>query len=559
MKSLKKVFGTLTLVMMAVLTLNVNADVVNVAEVDGTKYQDLATALTNADGKTIKLLADVGLSSTFSVAAAKNVTLDLNGHTLTGPTAGYAIENLGTLTIKDTGATKGEIACQATGSSCIANKNGATKMVLDGVHVKSKFIVVKNEKSELEIKDSTIEVLLDSTLRNSVGVESYGTATITNSTIVTPNVYSTWGSLMVLPNDDGTLSKTTIDGLKVTGNGGVIAVGATGKPTEKVELDIVGDGFTLPKGITIYSYEGAIISPDASNVDKTLSGLSSRQREAGVVIPSDYEGEVPEVKGVKFVNAKGTEVVYVTFNEVRYDVEKGQNWTNNKALIGAIVDAQAVMGKNLVRYVDEEGNTVDKNTAFTKNTAIRAVYELTVKIATKDGDVTLKVEEGTSLSDQTGSNKEKLDAIRANKFRRFETTDGKSFGSTTKITSNLDLKVVYYVTVTVDKSVYFIDEGTSLLDNADIFKGLKEVEGKTFEKFVTTKDGKDFSEETKINEDVELTMVFKTEEEEPPVVEEEVTPPPTLDNVISYVIALVVGLMVVGTASFILIKKNREN
>ena len=54
-------------------------------------------------------------------------------------------------------------------------------------------------------------------------------------------------------------------------------------------------------------------------------------------------------------------------------------------------------------------------------------------------------------------------------------------------------------------------------------------------------------------------MVFKTVEEEPPVVEEEVTPPPTLDNVISYVIALVVGLMVVGTASFILIKKNREN
>ena len=55
-----------------------------VAKPDGTvEFSTLAEAIENADGATVRLLADV--TESVAIAKGKTITLDLSGHTLTAP------------------------------------------------------------------------------------------------------------------------------------------------------------------------------------------------------------------------------------------------------------------------------------------------------------------------------------------------------------------------------------------------------------------------------------------------------------------------------------------
>ena len=81
--------------------------VVAVAQVGENKYETLAAAIAAANnGETVTLLKDV--TENVEIAKEKNLTLDLNGKTLSGGTgtAKAALSNLGTITIQDTSAAK---------------------------------------------------------------------------------------------------------------------------------------------------------------------------------------------------------------------------------------------------------------------------------------------------------------------------------------------------------------------------------------------------------------------------------------------------------------------
>ena len=78
-----------------------------VASVGDAKYASLAAAIAAANnGDTVTLLKDV--TENVEIAKEKNLTLDLNGKTLSGGTgtAKAALSNLGTITIQDTSAAK---------------------------------------------------------------------------------------------------------------------------------------------------------------------------------------------------------------------------------------------------------------------------------------------------------------------------------------------------------------------------------------------------------------------------------------------------------------------
>lgn len=78
-----------------------------VAQVGSKKYETLAKAISLATkGKTVQLLTDT--TENITIAANKQITLDLNGHTLNGGTgtANAAILNKGTVTITDTSVEK---------------------------------------------------------------------------------------------------------------------------------------------------------------------------------------------------------------------------------------------------------------------------------------------------------------------------------------------------------------------------------------------------------------------------------------------------------------------
>ena len=89
-----------------------------VASIGTAKYITLAAAIAAAkDGETVTLLKDV--TENVEIAKEKNLTLDLNGKTLSGGTgtAKAALYNLGTITIQDTSAAKtGTIKRDDTGT-----------------------------------------------------------------------------------------------------------------------------------------------------------------------------------------------------------------------------------------------------------------------------------------------------------------------------------------------------------------------------------------------------------------------------------------------------------
>ncbi len=100
-----------------------------VAQIGSKKYETLADAIRlAAKGKTIQLLADA--TENITIAANKQITLDLNGHTLNGGTgtAKATILNEGTVTITDTSA----------------GKTGTIKRDDQGIEGETSYYVIKN-------------------------------------------------------------------------------------------------------------------------------------------------------------------------------------------------------------------------------------------------------------------------------------------------------------------------------------------------------------------------------------------------------------------------------
>ena len=100
-----------------------------VAQVGSKKYETLADAIRlAAKGKTIQLLTDA--TENITIAANKQITLDMNGHTLNGGTgtAKATILNEGTVTITDTSA----------------GKTGTIKRDDQGIEGETSYYVIKN-------------------------------------------------------------------------------------------------------------------------------------------------------------------------------------------------------------------------------------------------------------------------------------------------------------------------------------------------------------------------------------------------------------------------------
>ena len=114
-------------------------DALAAASIGTAKYITLAAAIAAAkDGETVTLLKDV--TENVEIAKEKNLTLDLNGKTLSGGTgtAKAALYNLGTITIQDTSAAKtGTIKRDDTGTvgetSYYVIRNQGTMTIESGI------------------------------------------------------------------------------------------------------------------------------------------------------------------------------------------------------------------------------------------------------------------------------------------------------------------------------------------------------------------------------------------------------------------------------------------
>ena len=103
----KRFLSMLCAVAMLVTVLVVPVSAAAEASIGGVDYATLAEAIANADGETVVLLADAAPSAAIVVGADTDVTLDLNGKTLTLPKLeNYAIVIKGKLTIEDNSVDK---------------------------------------------------------------------------------------------------------------------------------------------------------------------------------------------------------------------------------------------------------------------------------------------------------------------------------------------------------------------------------------------------------------------------------------------------------------------
>ncbi len=92
--------------------------------IENVYYASLQAAIDDANaGETVKLIADI--SGNFTVAAEKNITIDLNGKTICGAADASAIVNNGTLFITDSSNTPGAIHGNPSGEAS-GNNSGIT-------------------------------------------------------------------------------------------------------------------------------------------------------------------------------------------------------------------------------------------------------------------------------------------------------------------------------------------------------------------------------------------------------------------------------------------------
>ena len=323
-----------------------------VAQVGSKKYETLADAIRlAAKGKTIQLLTDA--TENITIAAGKQITLDLNGHILNGGTgtAKAAILNKGTVTITDTSAGKTGIikrddqGIEGETSYYVIDNNGT--MVIDQANVFNNSgskgsSLIRNggvdSVSSLTINGGTFEQQNFIAVKN----DSNGELTINGGTLTSKqSVVQNWNKARIL---GGNLTGGYLwtDSWTEAGTVGETIIGGDAQFTGTIYMDVTSSNPSTLKieggKLNVTSWR---VTPAAAAVDATIAVSGGTFTAA---VPADYcaEGYAPTA------NADGT-----------YGVEKAVtvNFNSNQ---GTAVDSQLVtVGSKVVKPADptKEGYT----------------------------------------------------------------------------------------------------------------------------------------------------------------------------------------------------------
>ncbi len=519
MSKISKLFGMIALAFITLFAVNVNAEAITVQDFEG-----LNGALSS--DQTIELSKDITLDSKLTVLSGKTITIDLKGHKITGPTSGYAIQNQGNLTIKDTGSEKGSITCVAKGASCIANDANAT-MTVEGVTIVNPDVyagIINRSENGLTVKDSVIDVTatggtgihnygkatVQGTTINlkktkTTGVMNYGEATIKDTKIAGPVIGSAT-SIGSYANDSFSNSKTTVENVTITGTAYVWA-NKDEETSGTTELTI--DGLKGAKQIT--AGDGATVKPDAENTANVMKLAVSGSK---IVVPDDYDGELIQNKGVKYVNSKGTEVVYVTYQGVRYEITKGSNWTTNSELLAKLKSAANFKNKLFVKFVNSKGNQVTGGSAWNESDTVYAIYTITVKFNEEDYTLELgrdgasvRIGNATTADGKRLDDAMKLSETDKNKYVYVHYYDatGNQYNQGTMVDCNVGItKTVYGASVKINGSTQTLEVGSKLSESSLLADVAKKA---NFKYFVDSK-GKHYQLSDTLESNLELRAVY---------------------------------------------------
>lgn len=495
MKNITKLFGIIVLTFTVLFTAQVNAQTKN--------------ALPGAQNGVITLEADTTYALSSKYVIPKNVTkIDLNGGiiTSTAKDQGIRINANTTITITDSSVAKtGSIKC-SNGNACIYN---AGTLTLDNVKVSSTNIAtVRNDnRGKLVITNSNIEA-------ENCAVHNFGKATITDSNLSA----KTYG--VVNAGSDKNTAELAINGGKISGAEAVHGVSrANSKNTVNLDgVDVKGN-ITMEKDAN--GNNSKLILENMSD-ESIENALINSKDGSEIVLPEDFNGEIPEGSQTKIVSSNGNEVVFITFNGRKYQVEKGKNWSNGTTWL----PKKDRLNMALAHERDNTPNRVfagffnkANNTQVTKNTKWNNDAEVYIKwkvVVILDGVAyTLELDSeatATKIGNAISSDEKKLsDTMKVVPVGKnsvyFIDENGNRVYATTTTNSNMTIASKYTVQVKVNDKIVTPDAGTKV-KNVQLLSEIAKEEN--FAYFIDTKGNK-YTLETELNNNVSLKPIYRIE------------------------------------------------
>ena len=258
----------------------------DVAKIGDTEYETLTAAVAAVkDGETVTMLKDV--TESVEISADKNITLDLNGNTLTNTDGKHTIENRGILTVTDSSTDKsGKVDNVSNGKIPFVNYEGGNATLSGGSFDRS----LENGKvgatadgcnSGYTIKNWGIMTINEGVSVNNKSDKSSGSSAIGNG-------YQKGATF------DGHTGITTAN-VKLTINGGKFTGGLnTIKNDDYAELKVNGGEFENNTQQCIMNWNKAVIN------NGKFTG-----KENGNVIYNGYDNDnmdkgILEIKGGEF-------------------------------------------------------------------------------------------------------------------------------------------------------------------------------------------------------------------------------------------------------------------
>lgn len=362
-----------------------------------------ATAMPEAQDGVIKLTEDVTLSDVFRVGEEEEITVDLNGYTITGTGNGYTIENRGTLTIVNHGES-GKIVCEASSSSCIRNL-GSLKV--DGVTVGSNFVSIKNDAEgdfygELVVSNSNITSTYDK--YDTGAIMNWGNAIINNSVVTAGSngtaVYVSSGA------DAGKDSKTVLNEVTLNAKYTVYSTKYATQDTTTQDIDIVGG--TLNGSISAMTSKGNDVSLTGNvetKADYLSTVLSFASEGANVILTNDLTNKkitVPEgvtltiPEDVTFTVSASRQLIVNGSLNVEGTLDAAAYVTETKTYSGTLANAIKLIG---------DGHTVTLLKDSTETTAIQPYANKDILLDLNGYDVAadMTVVTGTKVTIQDNS------------------------------------------------------------------------------------------------------------------------------------------------------------
>lgn len=396
----------------------------NVAAIGDSEYATLAEAVESAqDGDIIRLLTDATSSQ---VTIAKKLTIDMGGHSVTGPDSAFWLNiDGGNLTITGNGTFTGYAAAQVVGNqtpggnainSTLTVKSGSfTGTELGILYVGNGATVVVDGGS---ITGGDNAAIMGNGTKNS-STDNGGTSLIVNDGTITGNTLSAgwrncaiylpqWGTAVI---NGGTITGTTGAGIVLrSGNLTITGGQISGKGTGGDDCKMGDANPTYCGGLEIgYScnYPGSI-----GNIEISGGNFSSETSDAVKVIGSAADSTVEATKASTISITGGSFTTdpsdYVTGDYKAVRGEDGLYTIGTKTYVASNSTASYETLADTIANA-AEGDTVTLLADTTEDITIPAGKNLTLDLSgktltnTNAGKATLTIAEGATAHVKNGS------------------------------------------------------------------------------------------------------------------------------------------------------------